>query len=774
MIRSFATLTVYVFLTLQATIAQGIAIGEWRVHMPYSQAKSVAYAGDLVYCASDFGLFYYKVSDNSIETLSKVEGLSDVGFSKIGFDDETNTLLIAYSNTNIDLIQNNQIINISDIKRKTILGSKVINNVYFREGYAYLACGFGIVVVDLNKREVKDTYIIGPNATDIQIFAITSDGTNLIAATEDGVYYADLSNPNLANYTNWTKFDGIPSGEYRQLAYVNNKLYAQIENQASDTVYVMQGNTWDYFDNNVHTDVAFMRGLSNGRLAVCGFDYFDLYNEDDSLLTRIYDYFFAGPRPREVVVDENDTYWVADYGSGLMKIGLPFDYTSIIPNGPYDESVAAIESGGGEVWATSGGKNDGWAPTGNYSGIYHFKDGKWDGKNELTIGELSGKPDMYAIAVNPNNPDNVFVSSWGHGVFEFNNGDFVKEYNPLNSTLDSLPIDNYYSLRVGGLAFDVAGNLWVTNSGAEYPFHVKRTNGEWKAYKPSSTALWNKNEGATLVIDDFGQKWMILRAFGLLVFDDNGTLDNTADDKYKRISSSLGGGNLPATDVYSIAVDHDGEVWVGTSKGVAVFYSSGNVFSNSNFDAQQILVEQDGFAQYLLESEIVSAIAIDGANRKWLGTQGAGVFLMSEDGTEEIEHFTEENSPLLSDNITSIGIDHESGEVFFGTNNGIVSYKGTATGGGESFDKEEVYAYPNPVPTGYDGTIAVKGLVTNADVKITDVSGNLMFATTAEGGQAVWNGKNFDGDRAQTGVYLVFASNEDGSETIVTKILIVN
>lgn len=774
MIRSITTLIVCIFLALQATVAQGIAIGEWRVHLPYAESHSVAHAGDLVYCASEVGLFYYNTTDNSIATLSKVEGLSDVGFSKIGFDDNTNTLLIAYTNTNIDLIQNNQIINISDIKRKSILGNKTINNMYFREGYAYLACGFGIVVVDLVKREIKDTYIIGPNAADISVFAITSDDNYIYATTEFGVYYADLSNPNLANYNNWSKFSGIPDGEYRQIAYVNDKLYVQIEVQAHDTIYVRENNSWNVFDNNTHSDVEYMRELSNSKLVVCGFDYMDLYGAADTMENRVYDYFFAGPRPREVVVDGNGIYWVADKGSGLVQIELPFGYTPIIPNGPDDESVSAVAAGGGKIWAASGGRDDGWAPIGNSSGAYQFENGHWKSFNGKYVQGLAGVADMMAIAVNPFDPDEVCVASWGHGVIEFKDGQFSQIYNADNSTLDSLDVPNYYSLRTGGVAFDNQGNLWVTNSGEKEPFHVRKTNGEWKSFSPGNPSLWNKNEGANLVIDDFGQKWMVLRAVGLLVFDDNGTLDNTNDDKYKRVGGAIGSGNLPSTDIYSIAVDLDGEVWVGTAKGVAVFYSPGNVFSGSNFDAQQILVEQDGYAQYLLEAEIVTAIAIDGANRKWIGTQSAGVFLMSEDGTEEIQHFTEENSPLLSDNVTSIGIDHATGEVYFGTSMGIVSYKGTATGGTATIDEEEVYAYPNPVRNGYSGAIAIKGLVTNADVKITDVSGNLMYATTAEGGQAVWNGKNFDGEKAKTGIYLVFASNEDGSETVVTKILIVN
>ena len=145
---------------------------------------------------------------------------------------------------------------------------------------------------------------------------------------------------------------------------------------------------------------------------------------------------------------------------------------------------------------------------------------------------------------------------------------------------------------------------------------------------------------------------------------------------------------------------------------------------------------------------------------------------MSADGTEEIHHFTEENSPLYSNQIVDIEINNETGEVFFGTDQGILSYKSTATGGGTV--NTDVVVYPNPVKPGYNGIIAIKGLVSNADVKITDVSGTLIYATRAEGGQAIWSGKSFDGRKASTGVYLVFATDDEGNEKIVTKILFIN
>jgi len=220
-----------------------------------------------------------------------------------------------------------------------------------------------------------------------------------------------------------------------------------------------------------------------------------------------------------------------------------------------------------------------------------------------------------------------------------------------------------------------------------------------------------------------------------------------------------------------MAADRDGQVWIGTDAGVAVFYNPSAIFSGQNFDAQRVLIEQDGYGQYLLEAEAVTAIAVDGSNRKWFGTDRAGVFLMSADGTKEILHFTEENSPLLSNSITDITI-AESGEVFIGTAKGIVSYRSESVPPKPTLD--EVVVFPNPVRESYNGSIAIRGLVENSSVKITDIAGNLVYTTMSEGGQALWNGMNFDGKRVQTGVYLVYVTNEDGSKTTVTKIMFVN
>jgi len=299
-----------------------------------------------------------------------------------------------------------------------------------------------------------------------------------------------------------------------------------------------------------------------------------------------------------------------------------------------------------------------------------------------------------------------------------------------------------------------------------------KPSGEWKSF--SLAPYVTDNAVGDLIIDDFDQKWIIVpRGRGVIVFNDNRTPELPFDDRKIKLSTADNNGKLPSNDVRAMAKDKEGNVWVGTSKGVAVFYSPSLVFSGSNFDAQQIYIEQEGISQYLLESEVVTGIAIDGADRKWFITENAGVFLMSKDASKQIYHFTTDNSPLLSNKIYSIAIDHNSGEVFFGTDNGIISFRSTATGGSEVQDKK-LTIFPNPVRPNYNGPIAIKGFIDNANVKITDTYGNLVFETNALGGQAIWNGLNLNGERVATGVYLVFATDEElENQTAIGKILFI-
>jgi len=424
-----------------------------------------------------------------------------------------------------------------------------------------------------------------------------------------------------------------------------------------------------------------------------------------------------------------------------------------------------------EVWVTRGERGETWSNVYKKGEAYRFKDETWTSVTNKNISALDSTYDVVSIAVDPNDSEHYYLGALGVGLLEIKNGAVVNVWNEKNSSLQSTGWSStFHWVGIFGLTFDQEGNLWVSNSTAPQPLSVRKTDGTWQSFNVSALAT-NPTTG-TILVDQSKQKWVLLpRNVGILVLNDNGTWA-TGDDQMKKLSSIKGSGSLPSNEVICLAEDQDGEIWAGTDKGIAVFYCADQMFSSNGCEAQQIFIEQDGHTQLLLETEVINAIAIDGANRKWIGTQNSGAYLMSADGIVQIKHFTVDNSPLLSDEIRSIAIHPKSGEVFFGTGRGIISYRNDATEGNSEY--ENVYAFPNPVKPGYDGPIAISGLIDNANVKITDISGSLIFETTALGGQAIWYGKNFKGEKASSGVYLIFCSNPDGTKTFVTKILVVN
>ncbi|HAN18297.1 MAG: hypothetical protein A2X13_04645 [Bacteroidetes bacterium GWC2_33_15] len=759
--KSVLLILFFISFTLDNSMAQ-IGVGEWRDHLPFSFSEYIARSSTKIYAATEYGILIYNKNSNAVEKLTKTNGLSDVGISSLTYSESYNMLFVGYSNGNIDLIKDRDIYNISDIKREVINGSKSINHILIIDEYAFLSCGFGIVVLNITKKEIKDTYFIGNWGTQVFVNQIAYDGQYIYAATNQGVYKGDYQNSNLVDFNNWILQTGIPnsSGVFNTIEIFNTVVFTNyLSDSSNDIVYKYSNTVWSEFTSDysrvkkIKQQDSKLLLLANQKLIIYNTDF----NPVDSIKTTSY----SNPNISDALID-NNVYWLADMGNGLVKYsnsGVEY----VMFNAPYAAESFAVETSNGKVLVSSGGISQ---AGGNVyiNGMAHlFENQHWQ-----TIFNYSVS-DIVVSRFDPENNNHFYSGSWGYGLMEYLDNEILNTYNTSNSSLQSIITGENY-VRIGGLAFDTDHNLWITNSEVANIISVKKANGEWRSYNYDDV-ISNVRVGDIVVTKD-NNKWVVLPGReGLFVFNENQTIDNESDDSYKRISILDEYGKLITNDVYSIAEDLDGDIWVGTDQGIVVFFNPGNVFDESGFYAQRIVLTIDGITQYLLKTEVITAIAVDGANRKWIGTNSSGVYLISEDGTEEQNHFTEENSPLLSNRIFDIGIDHESGEVFFATEKGLISYRGTATMGNDEFS--DVYAYPNPVRENYIGDITIRGLVSDVNVKITDISGNLVYETTAEGGQATWNGKNFSGQKVSTGVYLVFCTNNDGSKTHVTKLLVI-
>ncbi|MGM0625701.1 MAG: two-component regulator propeller domain-containing protein [Bacteroidota bacterium] len=779
-------ITVCFIILFQLSFSQ-VGVGQWRGHLPYSSGTCVAESNDKVFTATNAAVFSYDKTSGETEKLNKITALSDINVSTIAYNDSHDMLIIGYKNGNIDILKNRRITNISDIKRKTITAEKSINKIRFIDDYAILSTGFGIVVMDIERQEIKYTYYIGDMGSYIFVYDTEFDGEYLYAATDNGIYRGDYYNDNLADFNSWEIITNLPEGHtfehlsnqhFTILNYFNGKLITNLhdtENDYSDMLYVFEDDTWSYFPDTSFTTTTHIASHENQLIVNKRYKLFFM-NEDLETEYEVYTYAMQGQDnlplyPIHFIPGKDHELLIADKNSGLVLQNSRWNHQVVQLNGPASSNAFDIDAQAGTVMSVAGGRNLSWTQQYRFAEINYFENQEW---NQLTYREdtiLRQLRDACEVAINPQNPSQAFIGMWGQGMLRIENGEIKDHYTTTNSSLTAIPDVGY--IRIGGLAFDDDQNLWITNSSGTVPVHMRKPDGDWVGLNYSNRI--NESNIGDIIVTENDHKWIVLpRGNGIFAFDDNGTPENLDDDKTKKFNVTNEYGEIISNDIYSIAEDKNGSIWLGTSKGVVVFYNPEDVFDESIIASQVLIPRNDGSdnADILLGSEIVTAISVDGANKKWFGTQNGGVFKTSEDGITEIHHFNQSNSPLFSNNVLSLDIEPESGEVFIGTNSGIISFRGEATEGSEDYNK--VYAFPNPVRPDYSGPITIHGLIAGSIVKITDVAGNLVFETRSEGGQALWDGKSINGNRVQTGVYLVFSANEDGTKSDVTKILFIN
>jgi len=464
-------LILFFFTSYFCSYSQGIGIGQWRDHLPYNKCIAVTEAGNKIYCATPYSVFYYDKEDNSIQRLTKVTGLSDIGVSAINYYKEYKTLVIAYTNTNIDLIQGNQIINISDIKRKPMLGYKTINNIEFVEQYAYLSCGFGIVVLDIEKYEIRDTYYIGPDGSQINVFdlSFSEQDSILYAATEAGVYYASYNNPNLADYNSWMIHKEVDTtATYNFITYFDNRIFVNrfTGSANSDTILIFDGNNWSYFDLDFQSTRKSLK-TSYDRLVISSYGRTDVYDKNLDRLLIIYEPSGTQLYPQDAIIDKNDFYWIADRFSGLVKVwGGGWSGEFILPNGPSSYNVFALTSYKDDIWVAPGGRSTVWGTIYN-QGIFSFRDEIWntiDGRDNQILDSIVAFVD---IGVDPSNRNHIYAPTWGFGLCEIKDGDVVNVYNETNSSLQAFTTPSTPQVRLGGVCYDKYHNLWISNSNVD-------------------------------------------------------------------------------------------------------------------------------------------------------------------------------------------------------------------------------------------------------------------------------------------------------------------
>jgi len=747
LIVSFMLLTLPLVMLAQR---ENIPMYGWRIHLPYNAVFSITESPERLYIGAERGFYSFHKTSGEIEIFSKVNGFSDVEVSKVAYHNDLDLLFIAYESTNIDILKSDGVIvNISAIKRESILGIKKINDIHFEGNLAYLSCSFGIVVIDLERNEIRDNYLnIGPGATRINIHSVAFHGDYIYAATDFGLMRAHKDDQQ--TWQDFSKWSFVRTSMYSDhLRVFQNELYAVIDS----VLEVYDGSQWRYFDGP-GKEVTVSLDVNHDKLVIAQYGKITVVKSD--LTRRVI--------PENIInfalIDDGGSVWTGGRFTGLMRIDESNNYSFLTPNGPFGPTSFAMASNGVQIWVAGGTPTGSWQPTFNNLGYYWYDGQNWT--NRLSNDKVDKMYDFVAVAITPNN--DVFLGTMGEGVLHMKNGALVDVYNDANTILSR---DNTF-VGVTGLALDDQSNLWMSNYESQKALKVRTPANEWYEFDIPVNGV------GELVVDQFGQKWIAAvneSNVGICVFKEINGLAST-DAQVRLLDNNARSGDLPSNSVRALAVDQDGEIWVGTEDGLAIFFNPGAVFEGGDIaDAQQIIIDDGRDVGLLLGNEVINDIAVDGANRKWIATN-TGAWLVAEDGSSVVRHFTADNSPLLSNTVVCLGIDDVNGEVYFGTDKGIISYRDDATAGSDVHG--DVVIFPNPVRPKYTGPITIQGLPQNATVKITDVAGRVVYEMIANGGTAVWDGKSFNGRRPATGIYLIFTANEEDEDAQVGKLLIVN
>ncbi|MBT6706118.1 MAG: T9SS type A sorting domain-containing protein [Flavobacteriaceae bacterium] len=740
----------------------------WTGYFSYISVKSISQGNDKIYAAAENAIFTYDLSNQEIATITTINGLSGKTITTAHYSDAYGLYIIGYENGLIEIAIDGEdnILKVVDILDKPTIppNNKKINHFNEYNGRLYISTGYGISVYNLDTLEFGDTYFIGDLGSQINITQTTVLGDLIYASSsENGIKSALVADESIIDFEEWTT---VIEGGYKGIQSLGSELYT-----------VNNNNTILKFD----LDVGFLQidffispvldfGVASEVLTITTENSIKAYTEGYSLLEEVnnlidFDYKLQSG------YTFNNTFYLGTKELGMLVVPFASSQAEqILPDGPLFNQPFAIDASPDQLWVAFGKIDLFFNPYPlTKRGISNFRNKEWlnvnynDLKDEVNVNDIN---DLSYVKINPNNTSEVYMSSYQKGMLKINNQTPSILYNETNSPMDIPGGDNALGIRLYGSDFDREENLWFVQSRANNGLVKLTPEGQFQLIDLSNIIdAENEQALSDVKVSREGHVFFGAVESGLIGY-------NPTNNEFNKISEGIGNGNLPTNNIRTLAFDNQNRLWIGTLKGLRVLYSVGSFFENgSNIDAQPIIILEDGVAQELLFEQSITDIEVDGANNKWVSTATSGVFYLSSNGQETLLRFTSDNSPLPSDNVLDIAIDDKNGTVYFATKDGLVAYNGTSTAPGE--DLESVYAYPNPVRPTYLGNVTIDGLTAKANVKITDITGNLVFETTSEGGSVAWDTTAFGSYKVASGVYLVLITSDDNLLTKVTKIMII-
>ena len=740
----------------------------WTGYFSYVSIKSISQGNDKIYAAAENAIFTYDLSTEEISSISTINGLSGNPISTAYYSENNGLYVIGYENGLIEIVIDGEdnVLKVVDILDKTTIppNMKTINHFNEYNGRLYISTGFGISVYNLETLEFGDTYFIGDLGSQINITQTTVQGDLIYASSsENGIKSALVADENIIDYQQWATVIG---GGYKGIQSLGVELYA-----------VNNSNIILKFDLDVGflqidtflSPVVDFRAFS-GVLTITTNSSIHSFSEGYVLINEItslfeYDYLL------QAGYAFNNSFYLGTADLGMLIV--PFNVNralQVLPEGPLYNQPFTIEASPGKLWVAFGDVDLTFNPYPlTRKGISNYRNESWTNIKYDSLTDLldvEDVNDLVFIKSNPNNPNETYMSSYQKGLLKIKNQDPTILYNETNSPLEIPGGNEALGIRLYGSDFDKQDNFWFVQSRIDKGLIKLTPEGQFQTIDISN--IINAEDELALgklVVSREGYVFFGAVSSGLVGY-------NPTTNEFNKIGEALGNGNLPSTDIKALAFDNQNRLWIGTRKGLRVLYSARNFFeSGADIDSQPIIILDDGVPQELLFLQSITDIEVDGSNNKWVSTATSGVFYLSSNGQETLLRFTSANSPLPSDTVLDISIDDADGTVYFATKDGLVAYDGTSTAPGE--DLESVYAYPNPVRPNYFGNVTIDGLTAKANVKITDITGNLVFETTSQGGSVEWDTTAFGKYKVASGVYLVLITSDDNLLTKVAKIMII-
>lgn len=755
-----------------------LATGDWRIHTSFTNPTAVATDGNTVMCAFKTSVLEYDIAGGESSVWNYTNALSDIAISTVFYDHSSDSYWVGYENGNIDKIYKNTVFNIPYLKLASVSSTKKVNKFTSYNGKLYAICDFGILVIDPKKNEIRDTYYTNNNGERNLAMIFLND--SVYALTPKNLYKASANNPILADYGQWSPISSlaIPLSEdslsFSTMTTFSNQIFiAKIkEGFNGDSIIRYDNNTVSYpLTSNIElNDIT----TFNDKLYVVTKYNTAIYDNSLNLLDNIYQYSFGQSlNLQTLAVTSSGDCFIADNDAGLIRFFNNWHSVNVSLSGPANTEFYRATNIKGKM-LFSGGSVTKYTPAYNTPKAYTLADEVWNyfSRYNQTVLLNENVWDMNGVSFNPKDANNYAIGACGekYSLFIVKDDKQISEkYGSFNTIIEDIP-SNAVSC-ITDVKYDKKGNLWMLNMRSNYPLKVLTKDGVFYRFDTGSSTRQVLVD--RLVLDDDGNPWFTVPGVGVVGYFTNGTIEDASDDSYKILNQGEYTGALPNNDLSDILLDNNGKLWFTTSQGFSILNNPSGVATASpgQYNTYRPKIEYKGDVEYFLGKTNITCGVVDGGNRKWLGTANAGLFCLAEDGYEIIYEYNINNSKLISNTIFDIEFNSETGELFVLTDKGLVSLRTDASTGAN--DYKNVIVFPNPVQPDFDGVVTIQGIKTDSDVKVTDMAGNIVYATSSNGGTATWNCKKVTGEKVSSGVYLIWTAPKEGKGHKVGQVTVI-